>query len=621
MSMDPCRPSPPPPVEPTFVVLFLCTANSCRSQLAEALTAARWPGVLALSSGVRPGPRVDPRALAVLRERGVPHEEAHPKTMDEIRELLRGRPVDLVVTVCDAAGAECPSFRPARKQVHRAFRDPPALAQAAGDGVDPLPFYREVCDEIAAFVDSLPTLLPGLAATEGLAASPSASSVSCATPVGAAGAECALLPPASPQAEEEAAPPSGSITDGDAVLGNIPFFERWLSLWVLLCMVAGALIGYFAPVVAAGLGTAQFAQINAVVAVLIWVMILPMLIQIDFHSLVRVKDSPAAIALTSGINYLAKPFSMFGLAVLFLKVFYVNVIPDAALRDSYLAGLILLAGAPCTAMVFCWSSLVGGDAAYTLVQVAFNDLLMLGLYVPTCVLLIGVSTITLPWVTIIYAVALFIAAPLVLAAVLRTAVLRTGGQAALDACVQRVKPVTTVALLAMLLIIFIFQGQKIGSKPLDIVLLAIPITIQCVLMFSFCYAVGAAACIPHRRLAPAALIATSNFFELAVAVAIAVYGPDSGAALATVVGVLVEVPVMLALVHVCNALRPRLERRCHDCPELCGWAITGSKRMLLGAAAVAAAVRGKGGCGGGGACCGGGGGQPIARANLDDATA
>ena len=372
----------------------------------------------------------------------------------------------------------------------------------------------------------------------------------------------------------------------------IGFFEKYLTLWVFLCIVAGSLIGYYNNDAAAQLAKAEFAEINAIVAVLLWIMIFPMLVQIDYSSLKKVKDDPGAIALTSIINYAIKPFSMYALAILFFRVFYTSVIQDSELRDNYIAGLILLAGAPCTAMVFCWSCLTGGDPAYTLVQVAFNDLLLLAFYIPTCVLLIGVSNISLPWLTIIYAVILFIAAPLVLSAAIRSFVVsRYGVDFLTEKIVKPFKPVTIIALLATLVLIFIFQGKKIGDKPLQIVLIAIPITIQCVLNWAFCYYVGFTSCIPHSRLAPASMIATSNFFELAVAVAISVYGLESGAALATVVGVLVEVPVMLALTAACNRLKPMLDERCARCEELCDWSNKANQKLT--------------------SCCGGGSGGSI----------
>jgi len=209
---------------------------------------------------------------------------------------------------------------------------------------------------------------------------------------------------------------------------SISFFEKYLTLWVFLCMVVGALIGYYQSVASDKLSQVSFAGINAVVAVLLWIMIFPMLVQIDFHALMKVKNDPGAIALTSVINYAVKPFTMYGLAVLFFNVFYVSIIPDTELRNSYIAGLVLLAGAPCTAMVFCWSCLTGGDPSYTLVQVAFNDMLLLVLYVPTAGLLIGASNIAFPWTTIVYAVILFIVAPLVISACIRAYVVSTYGE-------------------------------------------------------------------------------------------------------------------------------------------------------------------------------------------------
>jgi len=237
--------------------------------------------------------------------------------------------------------------------------------------------------------------------------------------------------------------------------------------------------------------------------------------------------------------------------------------PDAALRDSYVAGLVLLAGAPCTAMVFVWSVLLDGSPGYTLAQVALNDALMLALYVPICGALIGATGLALPWATIAAAVGLFIAAPLALAGLVRAAVLRARDEAFLrDQLVARIKPLTTLALLLTLVLIFVFQGATLGSKTAAIFMLAVPITLQCVLLWAVAYALCWLARIPHERTAPASLIATSNFFELAVAVAVALYGPASGAALATVVGVLVEVPIMLVFVQVCHMLKPALDRRC-----------------------------------------------------------
>lgn len=335
-------------------------------------------------------------------------------------------------------------------------------------------------------------------------------------------------------------------------------------------MVVGGLLGVYVPSIPHALSKASFYGINAVVAVLLWLMIFPMLVQIDFRSLRSVKSNPGALALTTVINYCVKPFSMFALALLFMRVFYVHVIPDAALRDSYTAGLVLLAGAPCTAMVFVWSGLMGGDPSYTLVQVAINDAIMLALYVPICRGLIGASHISLPWGTIILAVTLFIIAPVIISSLVRWFVVsRWGEDFLLNRVLAPFKHVTVLALLATLVLIFTFQGKKISQHPLDILLLAVPIIIQSVGLWALSYSVGWAVCIPHSRNAPASLIATSNFFELAVAVAISVYGLDSGAALATVVGVLVEVPVMLTLCRVCVALGPKLTARCDACEDIC----------------------------------------------------
>jgi len=350
---------------------------------------------------------------------------------------------------------------------------------------------------------------------------------------------------------------------------GIGFFEKYLSAWVLFCMVIGGLIGAYRTEVPRALSQVQFNEINAIAAVFLWLMILPMLVQIDFTSLKQVGKNPGAICLTTVINYLVKPFTMYAFAILFFRVFYVHTIPDTKLRDSYIAGLILLAGAPCTAMVFVWSTLVNGDGAYTLIQVAFNDVLMLGIYVPTVSLLIGVSNIPLPWLTIIYAILLFIVAPMALAVTIRLIVLKYYDLEYLNILVERFKPITVICLLLTLILTFIFQGEKISQKPLDIVLIAIPITIQCILNFFIAYSLGYSLCIPHSRLAPASMIATSNFFELAVAVAMSVYGLDSGAALATVVGVLVEVPVMLLLVRLCEYLRPALDKRVGICDQVC----------------------------------------------------
>ena len=504
--------------------------------MAEALTTAKWGHQLsAYSAGVKPGPRVDPLAVKVLAELGIDHSSAYPKSVHDAEALFGRRRCALVVTVCDNAALDCPFYANTDAFVHTPFPDPPKLAAAAGPEVDPLPFYRSVRDEIAVFVDDLPRLIPSLRGAPRQLARPQASSAS-------GGGD---KPPA------------------------IGFFEKWLSLWVALCMVVGALIGYYAEGAASALANVEFAGINAIIAVLLWILLFPMFATLDFSSLAKVKDAPAALLLTCTLSYAVKPFTMWGLALLFFRVFYVHVIPDVELQDSIIAGLVLLAGAPCTAMVFVWSTLMAGDTAYTLTQVAVNDLLMLALYVPICGLLIGTSNIALPWVTIAVALALFIGAPLALAAIVRAVVLYFRDERfLLDKVVGPIKPLTMVALLAVLVLIFVFQGATIGDRAGVVFAIAVPILIQCALLFAICYGVSFATCIPHSRAGPASLIATSNFFELAVAVAVSIYGPGSGAALATVVGVLIEVPVMLS-VNVCNHLKPRLDKRCDACDTVC----------------------------------------------------
>ena len=350
-----------------------------------------------------------------------------------------------------------------------------------------------------------------------------------------------------------------------AVTPRLPFFERYLSAWVAICMVGGALIGFYAPASAEALASAQIHGINAIIAALLWVMLFPMFLTLDFASVRTVRKAPAAILITCVLSYCVKPFTMWGLGLLFVRVFYSHVIPDDDLRNSYIAGMVLLAGAPCTAMVFVWSQLMGGNTAYTLAQVAANDLLMLLLYVPICGLLIGATNFRLPWDTIAVSVSLFIVAPLALATGVRYIVLNLKDEKfLLERIVAPIKPLTTIALLATLVLIFIFQGATLGTKTADIFLVAVPITIQCVLLWCIAYYACWYLKIPHERTAPASLIATSNFFELAVAVAVSIYGPSSGAALATVVGVLVEVPVMLAFVHLCMYLKPMLDKRCAE---------------------------------------------------------
>ncbi|TNJ43338.1 ACR3 family arsenite efflux transporter [Phaeobacter sp. B1627] len=330
-------------------------------------------------------------------------------------------------------------------------------------------------------------------------------------------------------------------------------FERYLSIWVALAMAGGILLGNIAPGLVNAVAAAEVASVNLVVAVLIWAMVYPMMVGVDPRSLTKVARQPQGLLITLVVNWLVKPFTMAALAVLFFQYVFAPWIPaEDALQ--YIAGLILLGAAPCTAMVFVWSQLTRGDAAYTLLQVSVNDLIMVVAFAPIVALLLGVTDITVPWSTLILSVLLFIALPLVAGMITRS---RLGAEAAIERFQARVKPYSVVGLIVTVMILFGLQGQVIVSRPLIILLIAVPIIVQSYSIFAVAYAAAFALKVPHRIAAPCALIGTSNFFELAVAVAISLFGLNSGAALATVVGVLVEVPVMLTLVAFANRTRAR----------------------------------------------------------------
>ncbi len=333
-------------------------------------------------------------------------------------------------------------------------------------------------------------------------------------------------------------------------------FERFLSLWVGLCLVAGLVLGSLAPRMFQSLAVLEYASVNLVVAVLIWAMVYPMMVSIDFGSVKAVGKRPKGLIITVVINWLIKPFTMAALAVLFFNHIFAGWI-DPAKAPEYIAGLILLGAAPCTAMVFVWSQLTRGDANYTLVQVSVNDLIMVVAFAPIVAFLLGVTDISVPWQTLILSVVLYIVIPLIAGALTRRALMAQGGEAAVMAFTARIKPASVVGLLLTVVLLFGFQGPVILSQPVLIALLAVPIIIQSYAIFALGYAWAWAWRLPHKIAAPCALIGTSNFFELAVAVAIGLFGLNSGAALATVVGVLVEVPVMLSLVAFANRTRHR----------------------------------------------------------------
>lgn len=328
-------------------------------------------------------------------------------------------------------------------------------------------------------------------------------------------------------------------------------FERYLSVWVGLCIVAGVVLGNVFPGAFQGIAKIEYAHVNLIVAVLIWVMIYPMMVQIDFSAIKDVGKKPKGLFLTFVVNWLIKPFTMAALGWLFFKVLFVGWV-DPQSATEYIAGMILLGVAPCTAMVFVWSQLTDGDPNYTLVQVSVNDIIMVFAFAPLAALLLGITDIAVPWETLLISVILYVLLPLIAGALTRRRLESNGDDGNVKAFVGALKPWSVIGLLATVVLLFGFQAEKIISEPVVIVLIAIPLLIQTYGIFAIAYGAAKAMKLPHNIAAPACLIGTSNFFELAVAVAISLFGLNSGAALATVVGVLVEVPVMLTLVAMVN---------------------------------------------------------------------
>lgn len=333
---------------------------------------------------------------------------------------------------------------------------------------------------------------------------------------------------------------------------GIGFFQKHLTVWVILCMIAGILIGKFLPGIPAFLNQFEFAKVSIPMAILIWVMIYPMMMKVDFQSIKNVGRNPKGLFVTWITNWLIKPFTMYGIASLFFFVVFKGFITPE-LATEYLAGAVLLGAAPCTAMVFVWSSLTKGDPAYTVVQVATNDLIILVAFVPIVKFLLGVSNVSVPWDTLILSVVLFVVIPLAGGMLTRSAVIKKKGTAYFEETfVHKFDSVTTIGLLLTLVMIFSFQGNIILENPLHIVLIAVPLILQTFLIFAIAYIACRVLKLPYKIAAPAGMIGASNFFELAVAVAIALFGTTSPAALATTVGVLTEVPVMLFLVKIAN---------------------------------------------------------------------
>lgn len=333
---------------------------------------------------------------------------------------------------------------------------------------------------------------------------------------------------------------------------GIGFFEKYLSIWVLICMVIGVMIGVYLPEIPKLLSRFEYAKVSIPVAILIWLMIYPMMLKIDFESIKQVGQNPRGLIVTWVTNWLIKPFTMYGIAYFFLYVVFGNIIPAATAKE-YLSGAVLLGAAPCTAMVFVWSNLTKGNPAYTLVQVATNDLIILVAFVPIVAFLLGINDITIPWMTLFLSVVLFVVIPLTAGWFSRRIITKNRGVDYFEnTFIKKFSNVTVIGLLLTLIIIFSFQGQIIIDNPINILLIAVPLTIQTFLIFFIAYGWAKLWKLPHDVAAPAGMIGASNFFELSVAVAISLFGLQSGATLATVVGVLTEVPVMLTLVKIAN---------------------------------------------------------------------
>ena len=333
-------------------------------------------------------------------------------------------------------------------------------------------------------------------------------------------------------------------------------FERYLSLWIALCIVTGVSLGAIFPSFFQLIASVQYASVNLIVAIFIWVMIYPMMVNVDFSSLKDVGKKPKGLCITLVVNWLIKPFTMAALGILFFKVIFAGLV-DPQTANEYIAGMILLGVAPCTAMVFVWSQLVRGDANYTLVQVSINDLIMVFAFAPITALLLGMTDIVVPWETLLLSVVLYVVIPLAAGYVTRKTLVASKTEEGIKSFTSKAKPFSILGLLATVILLFGFQARTILEEPLVIALIAVPLLIQSYSIFSIAYGWAYVWRVPFSTAAPAALIGTSNFFELAVAVAISIFGLNSGAALATVVGVLVEVPVMLSLVAFANRTRSR----------------------------------------------------------------
>jgi len=524
-------------------VLFLCTGNSCRSQMAEGWCRALHGTMEACSAGTRPG-TMNERAVAVMAEAGVDMGSQRPKHVDEFRDV----PLDLVVAVCDDAAEACPVMPSAVRVVRRTFDDPPRLTAGSTDENEILDVYRRVRDEIRRFVaDELP---------------------------------------------EEVSMASEACVKKEA--RDLGFFERYLTVWVLLCIAAGVALGKVAPGVATYLdGMAIYVGdapvVSIPIAVCLFFMMYPIMVKIDFAEVVKAGTSVRPVGLTLFVNWAVKPFTMYAIASFFLGTLFLGFIgPEAVdlvkmplglnlpvgaahgagtvvmhegvkmlqvpLWRSYLAGCILLGIAPCTAMVLVWGYLSKGNDGHTLVMVAINSLTMLVLYGVLGGYLLGVGRLPVPWEALLLSIGIYVALPLLAGYVSRRVIIAAKGERWFkEEFLHVLTPITIVALLLTLVLLFSFKGDVILSNPLTILWIAIPLFLQTVLIFALGYALAKPLGLSYPDAAPSAMIGASNHFEVAIATATMLFGLRSGAALATVVGVLIEVPVMLALVKFCLA--------------------------------------------------------------------
>ena len=353
---------------------------------------------------------------------------------------------------------------------------------------------------------------------------------------------------------------SKNIIDSSNNKEAIGFFQKYLTLWVFICMIIGVLISKFMPIIPSTLNKFEYANVSIPIAILIWIMIYPMMMNVDFESVKNVTKNPNGLFITWIVNWLIKPFTMFFIASFFFYTIFKNIIPNE-LAKEYLVGAVLLGAAPCTAMVFVWSALTNGNPSYTVVQVATNDLIILIAFVPIVKFLLGISNVTVPWDTLFLSVVLFVLIPLIAGIITRVYICNKKGiEYFSNIFIHKFDNITIIGLLLTLILLFSFQGNVILSNPIHIILIAIPLIIQTFLIFFISYIASYLLKLPHNIAAPAGMIGASNFFELAVAVAVSLFGVNSGAALATIVGVLVEVPVMLTLVKIANATKVKFKK-------------------------------------------------------------